>query len=126
MFICQSEDFLDGVVASVHNQGERSFGLSLPAVTVTSDVGSTVTLGGIVMNLCFYRGYEQARTSLLLHLVRYPRSVFPLIDNKHIKRRPYDDTALSSHSRPNPPTKLGLAIQKGWSNGVLAQERPQK
>ena len=29
-------------------------GLSLQAVTVTSDAGSTVTLGGIVMNFVFY------------------------------------------------------------------------
>ena len=60
------------------------FGLSLPALTVTDDVGSTATLGGTVMNLCI--GYEQASASLLL-LVRDPRSVFPLDNNKHVKNR---------------------------------------
>ena len=36
-------------------KNQESVGLRLPAGTVTSDVGSTVTLGGIVVNLCFYR-----------------------------------------------------------------------
>ena len=52
-------------------------------MTVTNDVGSTATLGGIVMNLCI--GYEQASASLLL--LRDPRSVFPLDNNKHVKNR---------------------------------------
>ena len=48
----------------------RSVGLSLPAAaTVTSDAGSTVTLVGIVMTLCFYRVASRRGHSLLLLLV---------------------------------------------------------
>lgn len=55
--------------------------LNLPAVTVTRDVGSTVTwLWPIFVSIV----YEQVRTSLLLLLVRDPRFVFPLDSNNNI------------------------------------------
>ena len=49
-------DFLDGFVSAVKNRGECWFEPTSSAgynLYLVSDVGSTVTLGGIVMSLCF-------------------------------------------------------------------------
>ena len=82
-------------------------------MTVTSDVGSTVTLGGIVMKLCFHR----VRASEDLNPPRGPRSVFPLDNNKHSKHCLYDDTAPSSRSTPDPRI-IGVACFGTCDHGL--------
>lgn len=67
----------------------------------------------------FISGFEQARISLLLLLVRDPQSLFPLDDTKHIKHRLHDDATPSNRSSPNLRTRYSSSSAELWQDTVF-------